>query len=326
MTDLHVQVSSHNPKSQTYVDVTFCPIIEPSDPKLYKSQSVCKICQKRLKGNRFSKAKRFNCKFCHFAVCSECSNLRCFHSEMQKVKRTCIGCFNDSVQTSLKQKAKSLIPKMIKGAIEQSKMSLNEVKTLDEQSQVIKESIRKKKEKLEEIMKFIEILRNEVSIDQVKNKVGLNFSEEETIQNYDCDKLSESFEEPSRKISENGHKKNFSSIVSNNLEKNPKLDDYLIKKSKQKVAKLNFKDQEMTTEINSNENIIQELQAKIENMEKNLQSSIGDQKAFIEKSIIVLKDQISMNRGMFNTLSKEILKLECKQNIQIKKKETFLII
>lgn len=324
MTDLHAQVSSNNSKSQTYVDVTFCPIIEPSDPKLYKTQSVCKICQKRLKGNRFSKAKRFNCKFCHFAVCSECSNLRCFHSDMQKVKRTCIGCFNDSVQKSLKEKAKSLIPKLIKGAIEQSKMSLNEVKTLEEQSQVIKESIRKKKEKLEETMKFIEILRNEVLADQAKNKVGLNLGEEE-IQNDDFNKLSESLEEPDRKIIENGHKEKFSSVESNSLEKNPKLDDYLIKKSKQKVSKLNTKYQELTLEINSNENIIQELQVKVENNEKILASSIKDQKVFIEKSILVLKDQISMNRGMFNTLSKEISKLEDKQNVQLKKQEACLI-
>lgn len=325
MTELHTQITSHSNKSQTYVDVTFCPNIEPSDPKLYKSQSVCKICQKHLKGNRFSKAKRFNCKFCHFAVCGECSNLRCFHSEMQKVKRTCISCFNESVQKSLKEKAKCLIPKLIKGAIQQSKMSLNEVKTLEEQSQLLKEAIRKKKEKLKEANEIIEILRNEVARDQGKIDAEINTLEIGENRSNGIGKIGEIIKEPTEKILGNGNNRKSFSIESNNLDKNQKLDDYLLKKSKQKIAKLNTKSQELMDEINSNEILIQELTLKYESNDKFLASSIKDQKVFIEKSIIVLKDQISMSKGMVNTLSKENLKLECKKPIDLKKQETCFI-
>ena len=325
MTDLLTHITSHNNKSQTYVNVKFSPNIEPSDPKLYKTQSVCKICQKRLKGNRFSKAKRFNCKFCHFAVCSECSNLRCFHSEMQKVKRTCIGCFNESVQKSLKEKAKTLIPKLIKGAIEQSKMSLYEVKTLEEQGQVLKETIRKKKDKLKEANEIIQILRNEVDRYQGKINADISILEVGEKSNNDAGRVGEVIKEPTREIIGNGHNGNNLSIEANNLDKSQKLDDYLLKKSKQKVAKLYSKSQELMNEIDSNESLIQKLQLNYENNEKVLASSIKDQKIFIEKSIIVLKDQISLSQGMVNTLSKENLKLGCPKPIQLKKQETCFI-
>lgn len=132
----------------------------------YKHENFCKICNLKIKDTHLLiKTKRYNCKFCHHAVCEICSNLRCVHTGKGGIQRICIGCFNEAIEVKFIEDYKSEKDRMlglIKSEREESKSA---VKKLKKRILEAKNKISRRKEDLDEYNKRINELNEWQYID-----------------------------------------------------------------------------------------------------------------------------------------------------------------
>ena len=119
------------------------------DPLLYKSRRICKICGLNIKDSRInSKNKRYNCKFCHDAVCVNCSNMKCYHTAKGGLQRICHGCFAEAIESKIREEYKEEIEKFCTISLEEKKHNISELNRIEPLLQKIKDIANNKKKEL----------------------------------------------------------------------------------------------------------------------------------------------------------------------------------
>ena len=131
------------------------------NPIAHKSQTHCRICRLKVKSTHFSlKTKRFNCKFCHNAVCKNCSNIRCYHTGKGSVQRICYGCFYEAIESRFQEEAREEIVKFTEIALEEKREAEEELNRIEGLLIFIERSVSNKKKKLIKANEKIELLIN----------------------------------------------------------------------------------------------------------------------------------------------------------------------
>ncbi|OMJ95845.1 hypothetical protein SteCoe_748 [Stentor coeruleus] len=132
----------------------------------YKHEDYCKICNLKIKDSHLSiKTKRYNCKFCHHAVCENCSNLRCMHTSKGGVQRICIGCFNEALEEKCVEEYKSEKDRMLGLIKSEREANKSAVKKLKKRIVEAKNKISRRKDDLDEYNKRISELNEWQYID-----------------------------------------------------------------------------------------------------------------------------------------------------------------
>lgn len=115
------------------------------DLNAFKSECNCKICGTKVKESLIrGKSKRYSCKFCHHAVCANCSNLRCMQTSRGEILRICIDCFNDALRNKFIEELREDKERMVSMIKTESESNATAVVNL-------KKQIIKKKAKIQRI-------------------------------------------------------------------------------------------------------------------------------------------------------------------------------
>ena len=168
------------------------PKINPNlDPVAHKSQKFCKICGLKVKNTHLLvKNKRYNCKFCHNAVCENCSNIRCYHMGKGGVQRICHGCFYEAIEGKFKEESREEIEKFTQIALEEKRQAESELNRIEGLLIFLKRSVSSKKKKLlkvnEKLEMLISISEDTPVIVQAENK---EIIELQSLVNYASDEL-----------------------------------------------------------------------------------------------------------------------------------------
>lgn len=272
MSNTPLEQEIHNIKASCYINFSLHPEIEKNfNTQAYKSQNNCAVCVAIVKKSHFSKNRKYYCKFCYKAVCINCSNLKCFHPILNQAKRICIACFNSAIRKQVKESTKDLISKYIKVAIEESKVNIGEINKFEDKIDSLKEQIFKKKETLAKTTKEIDDL-NKIPEHEMASPEKV--MRENDLQRTYAAKLKKlkGYEEILANQDKEIHK--YKEIVTNN-----EIQIFELRKLKEDLILAREKNQE-----NKNEGKI--------------------------KCLETLKNQITLNMGMANTLKRDIQNLK----------------
>lgn len=241
----------------------------------HKTQNTCRICEMKVKDTHLSvKNKRFNCKFCHNAVCEKCSNIRCYHTIKASNQRICIACFNEALEDKFREECKEDVEKYTQVVVEESRTNSLELERYEKRIQECREIIKEKKAKLMEVDMKIEQLRIEteqpVTVGYVESKEMDECEKKFIGKSYKLEKLNE-------KVLEN--EKILSEIRPRNVDAQVRLAD---------------------------------LKAELGQLRYEKQSSEKSKKELEERHLDVLKTQISTHSGVVSTLNHDIQNLKKK--------------
>ncbi|OMJ84100.1 hypothetical protein SteCoe_14852 [Stentor coeruleus] len=120
--------------SSSYAQSIIPQYILGQDLNAFKQEFNCKICGAKVKDTLIrGKSKRYSCKFCHHAVCANCSNLRCMQTARGEILRICIDCFNKAIRDKFIDELKEDKERMlsiIKTEKESNETAINNLKKL----------------------------------------------------------------------------------------------------------------------------------------------------------------------------------------------------
>lgn len=286
MSNTPLEQEIHNIKASCYINLAMHPEVEQSsNTQAYKSQNNCAVCVSIVKKSHFSKNRKYYCKFCYKAVCINCSNLKCFHPILNQAKRICIACFNEAIRKQVKETTKDLISKYIKVAIEESKVNIGEINKFEDKIDFLKEQIFKKKEALAKFSKEIEEI----------NKIPEN----ETGSSEKVEKEDE-----------------LQKIYAAKVKKLKGIEEILGRQAKDIH---NYKEMVANNEIQ-----IFELRKMKENLILAREKKQEDKKEGNIRCLETLRNQITLNMGMVNTLKRDVQNL--KEEIKAKARDQSCLI
>lgn len=284
------ELKSNAGTSYTTVIGAFATSIVPKlksglDPIAHKSQKNCRICGINVKGTHLMlKSKRFNCKFCHNAVCERCSNIRCFHTGKGAVQRICNGCFYEAVEAKFKEECKEEIEKFTQIAIEEKRLNESEMKRIEEETIIIGGTVSERKRKLLELNEKIdELMQAEKEIIFEPNAELEKLENLVREKNLEMELLVETMMEKTKKINEVNNE-----IVNCDLKISDLIAEIEIEKNSKMASALNRMQKDaknleiLKNQIISHSGVVSTLKHDIQNLKNKLGAPKQDKDCTIQ--------------------------------------------
>lgn len=150
---------------------TIIPQIRPDiDLAAYKMQRLCKICLLNLKETKLNaKTKKYHCKFCGEAVCSDCSSVKVYSVDTRNMERICLACLNEELSDMCRKEAREEIKKINQLSENEKLVNYEGIETNKQYLQELKHRVAEKKTDLGQTIQKIKDLQTAIAEEESKN-------------------------------------------------------------------------------------------------------------------------------------------------------------